>query len=237
MSQAALRAIQPDVVLGPNEIESTPQCDLICVASFPRIIPPHILARAKRGGLNVHGALLPKHRGPDPLFWTYFDDDQEAGVTVHWMDEGVDSGDIVLQRSWPLKRGTRAVDLYMRQAEEGAALLAEALTSSTRVAQPPAPVDPSPNKHTWSIDYGTWSAERVWHFLNGMSQLRTDLLDVAYAPGFTLSSARHDRQPGTIMTRSGKIAIYCKDGIVEGRQLPLHTRLRRWLKRETSSRP
>src|ERR1051326_1425127 len=95
MSQAALRAIQPDVVLGPNEIESTPQCDLICVASFPRIIPPHILARAKRGGLNVHGALLPKHRGPDPLFRTYFDEDQEAGVTVHWMDEGVDSGDIV----------------------------------------------------------------------------------------------------------------------------------------------
>jgi len=235
MSQAALRAIQPDVVIGPNEIDSTPQCDLICVASFPRIIPPNILARAKRGGLNVHGAILPKHRGPDPLFWTFFEDDKEAGVTVHWMDEGVDSGDIVLQRSWPLKRGTRAVDLYMRQAEEGAAMLVEALTSSTRIPQPPASIDPSPNKHTWAIDYTTWPAERVWHFLNGMSELRSDLLDVAYAPFFTLSSTPHDREPGTIVTRSGKISIYCKDGIVEGHQLPLRTRLRRWLKRGTSS--
>ena len=236
MSQAALRAIQPDVVIGPNEIESTPECDLICVASFPRIIPPHILARAKRGGLNVHGAILPKHRGPDPLFWTYFDDDKEAGVTVHWMDEGIDSGDIVLQRSWPLQRGTQAVDLYMRQAIEGAAMLVEAMTSSTRIPQPPARVDPSPNKHTWSIDYSTWSAERVWHFLNGMSQLRSDLLDVAYAPGFTFSATLHDRAPGTVITRSGKIRVYCKDGIVEGRQLPLRTRVRRWLKRGTSSR-
>lgn len=236
MSQIAMRAIQPDVVIGPNEIDSTPECDLICVASFPRIIPPNILARAKRGGLNVHGAILPRHRGPDPLFWTFFDDDKEAGVTVHWMDEGADSGDIVLQRSWPLARGTRAVDLYMRQAEEGAALLIEALNSSTRVPQPPAPVDPPPNKHTWSIDYAIWPAERVWHFLNGMSQLRSDLLDVAYAPGFTFSSTAHDRQPGTIITRGGKITIYCKDGIVEGRQLPLRSRIRRWLKRGTSSR-
>src|SRR5437763_10114191 len=157
MSSMALRAIAPHVirVITVNEIDETPECDLICVASFPRIIPREILARASRGGLNVHAALLPKHRGVDPLFWTFFDFDEETGVTLHWIDEGVDSGDIVAQRAWPLERGTRGVDLYMRQAEGGAEKLADAITnidSLHRKKKPPSKMQPSTNKHPCSIE-------------------------------------------------------------------------------------
>jgi len=243
MSELALRAIAPHVirVITVDEIEETPQCDLICVASFPRIIPRTILARASRGGLNVHASLLPKHRGPDPLFWTYFDFDESAGVTLHWIDEGIDSGDVVAQRAWPLERGTRAIDLYMQQAEVGTQILDNAIANIDSLTRTPqdasrATIDPSPNKHTWSIDYTTWPARRVWHFLNGMSELRRDLLTVPYAPGFALHETQHDRTPGTIVARGGKIAVYCKDGIVEGTQLPWRTRLRRWLKRTSSRR-
>src|SRR5947207_4803135 len=103
MSSLALHAIEPHVVrvITPETMDETPECDLICIASFPRIVPPSILARAAHGGLNVHAALLPKHRGPDPLFWTFFDFDEVTGVTVHWIDAGVDSGDSVAQRAWP----------------------------------------------------------------------------------------------------------------------------------------
>jgi len=139
MSELALRAIAPHVirVITVDEIEETPQCDLICVASFPRVIPRTILARASRGGLNVHASLLPKHRGPDPLFWTYFDFDESAGVTLHWIDEGIDSGDVVAQRAWPLERGTRAIDLYMQQAEAGAQILDNAIANIGSLTRTP----------------------------------------------------------------------------------------------------
>lgn len=243
MSNAALRAIGAHVVrvIRPAELDQTPECDLICIASFPRIVPPSILARAAIGGLNVHTSLLPKHRGSDPLFWTFFDGDTETGVTVHWLDDGVDTGDIVAQRAWPLERGTRATDLYMRQAEAGAEMLAEAVANLSSLPRMPqdltrGSVDPSPNQRTWSIDYATWPAARVWHFLYGMSPLRTDLLDVPYTPQFTLRETQHDRAPGTIITRGGTITIYCRDGIVEGKSMPWKTRLRRWVKRTISKR-
>jgi len=238
MSQAALRAIERDVVrvITPPEMDETPECDLICIASFSRIVPRSILSRASIGGLNVHGSLLPRHRGVDPLFWTFFDDDAEAGVTLHWIDEGVDSGDIVAQRHWPLPRGTRATDLYMRQATEGAEMLASAIATLDTLPRAKqdaslATHDPSPNQHTWCIDYATWPAERVWHFLHGMSPLRRDLLDVGYTPEFTLTNDAPARPPGTIETRGSDILVHCKDAIVRGKRPPLRTRVKRWLTR------
>ena len=62
--------------------------DTIVVASFPHLLSPETLAAARIGALNVHMSLLPRHRGVDPLFWTYWDDDREAGVTIHWMKIG-----------------------------------------------------------------------------------------------------------------------------------------------------
>jgi len=147
-------------------------------------------------------------------------------VTVHWIDAGVDSGDIIAQRAWSLERETRAVDLYMRRPQPARRCWRRSCRISTRCRRTPqdasrATTNPSPNKRTWSIDYATWPAARVWHFLNGMSSLRRDLLDVPYvADAFTLRETQHGRAPGTIVARAGKIAIYCNDGIVEGKQLP-----------------
>ena len=57
--------------------------DLIVVATFPKIISAEILGAARLGALNMHMSLLPRHRGPDPLFWTYYwDNDRDAGMTI-----------------------------------------------------------------------------------------------------------------------------------------------------------
>src|ERR1700686_2568971 len=72
----------------PNDV------DLFCVATFPRILDAGVLALPRLGVLNVHPSLLPRHRGPDPLFWTFFDSEAETGVTVHWITQEVDAGDI-----------------------------------------------------------------------------------------------------------------------------------------------
>src|SRR5207248_6360037 len=78
--------------------------DLICVAIFPRLIPHEIIALAPLGAINLHPSLLPRHRGPLPLFWTYHADDRAAGVTIHHVSQVFDAGDIILQESFPLPR-------------------------------------------------------------------------------------------------------------------------------------
>src|SRR5262249_10811929 len=79
--------------------------ELVVVASFPSGIPSGALAAAARGGVNLHQSLLPKGRGPDPIFWSYYNDDRETGSTVHWLDDRFDHGHIVSQRSMPIARG------------------------------------------------------------------------------------------------------------------------------------
>ena len=75
--------------------------DAITVACFSRKLPASVLRLPRLGCLNVHPSLLPAHRGPDPLFWIYHDGDETGGVTIHLMDEGFDTGPIVLRETVP----------------------------------------------------------------------------------------------------------------------------------------
>ena len=90
--------------------------DVIVVASFPRIIPAATLATARIGALNMHASALPRHRGVDPIFWTYWDDDREAAMSIHWINERVDAGDIAAQRSLPPARGRPSREPYLELA-------------------------------------------------------------------------------------------------------------------------
>jgi folate-dependent phosphoribosylglycinamide formyltransferase PurN len=101
--------------------------DVICVACFSRRIPLAILRVPRLGCLNVHPSLLPANRGPDPLFWTFRNGDAETGVTIHVMDEGLDSGPIVAQRAIPVEEGISKAELEHICATVGGELLVEAL--------------------------------------------------------------------------------------------------------------
>jgi methionyl-tRNA formyltransferase len=101
--------------------------DLITVACFPRRFPRAVLDLPRHGCWNVHPSLLPRHRGPAPLFWAFRDGDTETGVTVHIMDDGIDSGDILLQQAIPIPEGIRGSELERTCAEVGARLLLDAV--------------------------------------------------------------------------------------------------------------
>ncbi|MCK5515266.1 MAG: methionyl-tRNA formyltransferase, partial [Desulfobulbaceae bacterium] len=75
------------------------QPDLIVVTAYGRILPPPLLELAPMGCINVHGSLLPLHRGAAPIQWSVIKGDKKVGVTVIRMDEGMDTGDILLQES------------------------------------------------------------------------------------------------------------------------------------------
>ena len=74
---------------------------------FPRKLPLGLLNQLPRAPLNLHPSLLPQHRGPEPLFWTFHAGDRQSGVTIHQMDTGFDTGPIIDQTRVPLPLGSR----------------------------------------------------------------------------------------------------------------------------------
>ncbi len=101
--------------------------DVICVACFNQRFPPVLLGLPRHGCLNLHPSLLPAYRGPAPLFWVFRNGERETGVTVHLMDEGLDSGDILLQERIPIPEGVSGPVLEERCATLGAALMVRAV--------------------------------------------------------------------------------------------------------------
>lgn len=115
--------------------------DVICVACFSRRVPSAILRVPRLGCLNVHPSLLPANRGPDPLFWTFRNGDAETGVTIHVMDEGLDSGPIIAQRTIPVEAGITKMELEHICATVGGDLLLEALGGLAEGRLSPQPQD------------------------------------------------------------------------------------------------
>lgn len=101
--------------------------DLIVVAAYGRILPDSILQLPPLGCINVHGSLLPRHRGAAPIQWAVIRGDKEAGVTIMQMDAGMDTGDILLPAAIPVGEDETAGNLFGKLAELGGETLIQAL--------------------------------------------------------------------------------------------------------------
>lgn len=109
-----------------NELEKRlkkVQPDLLIVASFPILLPQNILNIPRYGSINVHAGLLPKYRGYHPINWAIIKDEGEIGVTVHYIDEGMDTGDILAQESIEVKNTDDVITLRNKLTSIGASLL------------------------------------------------------------------------------------------------------------------
>ena len=103
--------------------------DLIVVAAFGQILPKAVLDLPPKGCLNVHASLLPRWRGASPIQAAIAAGDDHSGVTIMLMDEGLDTGPILSQRSVPLPFGITGSQLSKQLAELGARTLIEILPS------------------------------------------------------------------------------------------------------------
>ena len=117
------------------------QPDAICVACFSHRLPAEVLRIPRLGCLNVHPSLLPENRGPDPLFWTFRRGNRVTGVTIHLMDEGFDSGPLLLQETVSLPDGIGARALEAQLATLGGKLLTQALAGLAAGTLHPVPQD------------------------------------------------------------------------------------------------
>ena len=101
--------------------------DVICVVAYGKIIPKEILEIPKFGCINVHGSLLPKYRGAAPIQWAVINGDKETGVTTMFMDEGMDTGDMILKEVVQIGENETTGKLWDRLSVIGGNLLVKTL--------------------------------------------------------------------------------------------------------------
>ncbi len=150
------------------------QADVICVACYSRRVPKVVLDVPALGCLNVHPSLLPANRGPVPLFWTFREGARQTGVTIHLMDEHMDTGDILAQASIEVPDGISYAQLEARCALLGAELLAQAVWEryegrDVRIPQEHArsSYHSFPTTRDFVIAADEWSAQHVYNFICG----------------------------------------------------------------------
>jgi methionyl-tRNA formyltransferase len=101
--------------------------DVIVVAAYGQILPKSVLELPRKGCLNVHASLLPKYRGASPIHAALAAGERESGVTIMWMDEGLDTGDILLQEKVTMRRHETTGSLHDRLAQLAVGALQKAL--------------------------------------------------------------------------------------------------------------
>ena len=200
--------------------------DVVVVACFPWRLPRTALDAPPLGCLNVHPSLLPRGRGPEPVFWTLRRGERRTGATVHLMDAGLDTGPIVAQAGWDVPEGVRAPALERRLAELGGRLLVAAIPglaagSLTPVAQDDALARSAPVPT--AADFGVPTnlpARWAYNFVRGVAPLGGPLTLLVGATGERLpvrDAVDYDPE-GTLdqpLVRDGEtLLVRCKPGVV-----------------------
>jgi methionyl-tRNA formyltransferase len=161
---------QPARVSAPDSVEELAKLapDLIVIAAYGQILKQPVLDVPRRGVLNVHASLLPRHRGAAPVVAAILAGDDEAGVTIMQTELALDAGPILAQRRVPISPHDTTGTLTERLAEEGADLLIEVLPAWLEGSLSPTPQDesratyaPTLRKEDGRVDWGL-PAEDVW---------------------------------------------------------------------------
>ncbi len=164
-----------DIRRSPSSLDEL-RPDLICVSCFSRIIPRQLLALPKFGALNLHPSLLPAYRGPSPLFWQFRNGETRAGVTLHFMNERADAGDILLQSEVKFPDGITSAEAERICAAAGAQLMVDGI-KLVENGNPPhreqsegeASYFPFPSRADCTLST-EWPARRAFNFMRGASE-------------------------------------------------------------------
>jgi methionyl-tRNA formyltransferase len=139
-----LPVIQPEKIKKNEEFQSQLKAlrpEAIIVVGYGRIIPPWMLHLPPHGNINVHASLLPKYRGAAPVQWAIAEGQTVSGVTTMLLNEGLDTGDILLQKEMAIRPEDTSVTFASRLAELGADLIVETLRGLEQKRITPVPQD------------------------------------------------------------------------------------------------
>ena len=175
--QYGIPVFQPEKVREEAAVERLRRenADIFVVAAFGQLLPKTILEMPRFGCINIHGSLLPAYRGAAPVQWAVLDGQKEAGDTIMQMNEGLDTGDILMQESIPLSADETAGSLYDKLSSMGGPLLLKALDAIEAGTVTPVPQEDSGThyakmlrKEMGNIDW-TKSAEEIGRLVRGLN--------------------------------------------------------------------
>ena len=200
--------------------------DAVVVVAYGRILPPAYLRAPLRGCVNVHFSLLPKYRGAAPVNWAVVRGEQETGVTTMLMEEGLDTGPILLQRATPIGAEETAPELLARLAEDGAELLSETLARLVELEARPQDASaathaPMLRREDGLIDWGMSAADierrvrgfQPWPNAHTTLQGRRLVVLKAEAVEELEGGARGASGPGEVVeARGDRLVVACGGG-------------------------
>ncbi|MFN3740013.1 MAG: methionyl-tRNA formyltransferase [Thermodesulfovibrionales bacterium] len=143
----AIPVLQPEKIRDPEFIDLIKKHnpEFIIVVTYGKILPPEILRIPQRYPINVHASLLPRYRGAAPIQWAIIRGERFTGITTMLMDEGLDTGDILLQEKIEIKDDEDAVGLSKRLSELGAQLLLKTISGIRNSEIKPVPQEGEPS--------------------------------------------------------------------------------------------
>ena len=151
--------------------------DVICVVAYGKILPKEILEIPKLGCINVHGSLLPKYRGAAPIQWSIINGDKITGITTMYMDENMDTGDIILKQEVQIGEDETTGELWDRLSTIGGTLLVETLkqiengTAPRIKQQGEFSIAPMLEKEISKIDWNNQTSKQIKDLTRGLNPI------------------------------------------------------------------
>lgn len=175
-----LKVLQPEKVRKNEdfitEIKSM-KPEYICVVAYGKILPKELLEIPEKGCINVHGSLLPKYRGAAPIQWAVLNGEKETGITTMYMDEGMDTGDMILKEIVPIEENETTGELWDKMKEVGGKLLVETIK---QIEQGIAPREkqigeysmaPMLSKDMAKIDWENKTTKEIHNLIRGLNPI------------------------------------------------------------------
>ena len=195
--------------------------EVIIVVAYGKILPKEILELPQFGCINIHASLLPKYRGAGPIQWSVLNGEKETGVTSMYMEQGLDTGDMILKASTPIGENETASELQMRLSHLGAQVLLDTLKLVEQGNVPRQKQDdalscyaPMLDKSLSPLDF-TKPGKAIHHQICGLADWPCA---TAKLEGSTLKILRSEwveqvpGQPGEITVQGKKLLVACGDG-------------------------
>ena len=227
--------LQPVNIKGPLFIEELMQFhpEIIIVVAYGKILPLKVLKLPPHGCVNVHASLLPKYRGAAPIQWAIIRGEKKTGITTMLMDEGLDTGDILLQQELPISDDDNAETLGIRLAELGASLLLKTIQAIKQgkikpTTQAGTPTFAPPLKKEDGRIHWSGTAEEIFNFVRGMypwpcaycilKQERIKIIRVKALAGVSGKAGRIEETAGDLIVGTGNGLISILELQAEGKR-------------------
>lgn len=169
--------LQPEKIREIKETLIQLNPDLFCVVAYGKILPKDILDIPKLGSINVHGSLLPKYRGAAPIQWAVLNGEKTTGVTTMYMDEGMDTGDMILKKEVEIGPDETTGELWERLSKIGAELLVETVSkiengTAQRIKQGTEfTLAPMLKKEMAEIDWQNKTSDEIKNLIRGLDPI------------------------------------------------------------------